>query len=74
MRYRIVGHTKCILKNGKYIRGTISVREKGLRSVHKVQYDYAPGGDYGWNQCGAPTEVLSMTVDAVEDLCSHTDY
>ncbi len=74
MKPRIVGHTKRILRNRQLIRGTITVREQGRKKLHIVHYEYQLGEGYGWQQWGAPTEILALTLRAVEELCSHNRW
>jgi hypothetical protein len=68
--YIILGHSSRTLRDGS-ITGTIRVRQPGIRRIYKVKFDYNPNSVVGWEQWGAPTEVLCLTAPLVEGICYH---
>lgn len=66
---RIIATTRRVLKDGT-IKGTITV-DTGHRWKEHIRYQYDPNNisGIGWQQWGAPTDVLCFTTRAVERLC-----
>lgn len=66
--YKIGRYTCEKLMDGT-IKGRIKVKEVGRKTSHTVHYRYTPGSNSGWQQWGAPNEVLCITTELVERLC-----
>ena len=54
--------------NSKGLEGKISIRLN--KRNHTVNFSQDRKGDYGYFQWGAPKEILGLTVDTVERICT----
>ena len=66
MIMKIVSTSRKILMNG-LMKGSVKVKDG--KKNYTVKYEYSERSGLGFEQFGAPTEVLCFTYKTVENLC-----